>query len=105
MTLPNNTRCAPPRCDGVTRREFLPLGAISAVGLTLSEFLQLRAASADGRRDVSCILIWLDGGPSHLDTFDLKPDAPLEIRGEFQPIATNVPGIRICEHLPLMARQ
>jgi hypothetical protein len=73
--------------------------------LTLRDCLRLRSAAAAGERDVSCILIWLDGGPSHLDTFDLKPEAPLEIRGEFQPIPTNVPGIRICEHLPLTARQ
>jgi hypothetical protein len=93
------------RCDGVTRREFLRVGTLSALGLTLSDAMRLRSASAAGQRDVACILIWLDGGPSHLDTFDLKPDAPLEIRGEFQPIPTNVPGIQVCEHLPLTARQ
>ena len=49
-------------------------------------------------------MIWLRGGPSHIDSFDMKPDAPAEIRGEFQPIATNVPGIQICEHMPLQAR-
>src|SRR5258707_338475 len=93
------------RCDGVTRREFLRVGTLSALGLTLSDALRLRSAAGAGQGDVACILIWLDGGPSHLDTFDLKPDAPLEIRGEFQPIPTNVPGIQVCEHLPLTARQ
>jgi hypothetical protein len=93
------------RCDGVTRREILRVGAVSALGLTLTDFMRLRSAAAAPQRDVSCILIWLDGGPSHLDTFDLKPDAPIEVRGEFRPIATNVPGIQICEHLPLTAQQ
>jgi hypothetical protein len=93
------------RCDGVSRREILRVGAITSLGLTLADLLRLRSAAAGTPREVSCILIWLDGGPSHLDTFDPKPDAPVEIRGEFRPIATSVPGIRICEHLPLTAKE
>jgi hypothetical protein len=93
------------RCDGVTRREFLRVGAVGALGLSLSDALRMRAATAAETAPRSCILIWLDGGPSHLDSFDLKPEAPIEIRGEFRPIETSVPGMRICEHLPLTARQ
>ena len=93
------------RCDGVTRRDSLKLGVLSAIGLGLPDFLRARAAQgATTAREVSCILIWLDGGPSHLETFDPKPDAPIEIRGEFKPISTNVAGIRISEHLPATAR-
>jgi hypothetical protein len=92
------------RCDGVTRREFLRVGTLSALGLTLSDALRLRAATGATRRLPSCVLVWLDGGPSHLDTFDLKPDAPAEVRGPFRPIATRVGGIRICEEFPRLAQ-
>src|SRR5688572_26739074 len=98
------------RCDGHTRRDFLHLGVLSCLGLSLADLFRARAAqaadAADARRStkaVSCILIWLDGGPSHLETFDPKPDAPAEIRGEFKAIDSSVPGIRICEHLPRTA--
>ena len=88
------------RCDGVRRRDVLHVGGLTAFGLGLSDFL--RATPADAGNPAtptakSCILIWLDGGPSHLDTFDLKPDAPAEIRGPFSPIQTNVAGIHVCE--------
>jgi hypothetical protein len=91
-------------CDGVPRREFLRIGAMGIGGLGLADLLRKDAAAA-GRmgRARSIINIYLPGGPSHLDTFDLKPDAPAEIRGDFSPIDTNVPGIRICEHLPRLA--
>src|SRR5262245_11295172 len=83
------------------RREFLT----SAAGATLCGWLGRVAAQASaGRRPRSCILLWMAGGPSHLDTFDLKPDAPERIRGEFRPIDTSVPGIRISEHFPRLAR-
>lgn len=92
-------------CDGSTRRDFLRIGALSATGLTLGSYLQLaeagEVASAKGK---AAIFIDLSGGPSHLDTFDLKPDAPDTIRGAFHPIKTNVPGIRISEHLPKLAQ-
>ncbi|HEY7425082.1 MAG TPA: DUF1501 domain-containing protein [Gemmataceae bacterium] len=92
-------------CDGLSRRTFLKIGALGA-GLTLADMLRLRAdASTDtNRAPKSVIMVYLGGGPSHIDTYDLKPDAPVEYRGEFRPIATNVPGIRICELLPLQAR-
>ncbi|MBI3880846.1 MAG: DUF1501 domain-containing protein [Verrucomicrobia bacterium] len=102
-----STRFSPAlRCDGHSRRDFLHLGALSCLGLSLADLLRFQSLAANPRaqRDVSCILIWLDGGPSHLEMFDLKPDAPIEVRGEFKPIATSVPGIRICEHLPRTAQ-
>jgi len=93
-------------CDGVTRRGFLKIGAFGA-GLSLAEMLRLRASAGSAptsRSPKSAIMIYLPGGPSHMDMYDLKPDAPKEFRGEFQPITTNVPGIQICEHMPLQAR-
>ncbi|WP_395089697.1 DUF1501 domain-containing protein [Armatimonas sp.] len=94
------------RCDGVNRREFLTVGALSALGLTLGDALRASAASSVGRGlgGKSCILIWLDGGPSHLDTFDPKPDAPSEVRGPFSTISTRIPGIALSEHLPRTAQ-
>jgi hypothetical protein len=91
-------------CDGLTRRDFLRAGVLSAgaVGLSLADLTRLQAAPARSR-DTNCILLFLVGGPSHLDTWDLKPDAPSEIRGPFRPTRTNVPGVEICEHFPLMA--
>lgn len=92
-------------CSGVSRRSFLQVGALSVFGVNLPRVLANQAAQpAAARRDVNCILLWMGGGPSNIDTFDMKPDAPSEIRGEFQPIASNVPGLPVCEHLPLMAR-
>jgi hypothetical protein len=85
------------------RRDLLHLGLLGAFGLSLADLLRLQAAAPADRKAVSCILIWLDGGPSHLDTFDPKPDAPSEVRSQFQAIPTSVPGVRICEHLPLTA--
>src|SRR5262245_57363086 len=89
-------------CDGVTRRGLLQVGGLVFAGLTLADVLRLRAESAapTARRAKSVILIWLRGGASHIDSYDMKPDAPAEIRGEFRPISTNVPGIQVCEHLP-----
>jgi hypothetical protein len=93
-------------CDGVSRRSFLRVGALTALGLSLPDWLRARAgAAASGSgRDVSCILLWLQGGISHIDSFDPKPDAPVEIRGEFGVIDTNVPGIRLCDPLPMLAQ-
>src|SRR5579872_1082113 len=90
-------------CDGVTRRDFLRAGALGAgaVGLTLAD---LAAAPGGSGKDVNCILLFLVGGPSQLDTWDLKPDAPSTVRGPFRPVPTNVPGIEISEHFPRMAR-
>jgi len=91
-------------CDGVSRRNFLKIGALGLGGLSLPQLLQAEAQSGTGRSHKAIIMIFLPGGPSHQDMFDLKGDAPSEIRGEFRPISTNVPGIEICEHLPLLAK-
>src|SRR5579864_2559863 len=91
-------------CDGMARRDFLRLGTagVFGLGLTLPELLarQARAAeSGKATKDVSLIFLFLHGGMSHMDSWDLKPDAPAEFRGDFAPIDTNVPGVRISEHL------
>ena len=92
-------------CDGITRRDFFRVGALAGLGLSLPRFLELRAAGAVASAKArAAIYVRLAGGPSHLDTFDMKPDAPDSHRGEFKDIATNVPGIRICEHLPKLAQ-
>jgi uncharacterized protein (DUF1501 family) len=90
-------------CDGYTRRDFLHAGAISALGLTLPGFFAQKAAGAAPDRDVNCIMLFLVGGPSQIDTWDPKPEAPAEVRGPYNPIATNVPGMRISEIFPRMA--
>jgi hypothetical protein len=96
-------------CTGMSRRQFLRVGGLSAFGLGLPQFLRARhAAAAEGtpaKKSVNCILMWMQGGPSHIDMFDPKPEAPAEIRGEFGTIPTTLPGIRITEHLPLLAKQ
>lgn len=91
-------------CDGIKRRDMLRVGCLSLGGLSLAGYTRLANAGQiqDGRAQ-RAIFIELPGGPSHLDTFDLKPDAPTEIRGSFNPIPTNVPGIQISEHLPKLA--
>ena len=90
-------------CDGYSRRDFLKIGGMAAGGLSLGQLLELEAAQKTGRSHKAVINIYLPGGPSHLDFFDLKPDAPKEIRGEFNPIKTNVPGVEICEMFPRLA--
>jgi uncharacterized protein (DUF1501 family) len=95
---------------GPSRRDVLRAGSLSLLGLSLPELLARRtaAAVAEGRsfgRANSCILLFMWGGPAHQDTWDMKPDAPPEIRGEFKPIATNVPGLQICEHMPRLAQR
>lgn len=97
------------RCPGpVSRRAFLQAGALGATGLCLGDLLRLRAqaASASGRAapDTSIIFVWLPGGPPHMETYDMKPDAPRDYRGVFKPIKTNVPGVEVCELLPLHAK-
>ena len=94
-------------CDGVSRRRFLRAGMLGLTGLSLADMLRVQAARAEAAqptRDTSVIPIWKGGGPSHLDMWDLKPEAPAEYRGEFKPIPTNVPGIQVGEHLPLSAK-
>ena len=92
-------------CDGIQRRDFLKIGALSGMGLGLSDYLGLaKANAATNATAKSAIYVRLAGGPSHMDTFDMKPDAPDTHRGEFREIATNVPGVRISEHLPKLAK-
>jgi len=92
-------------CDGFSRRSFLTVGALGLGGLTLPDLLRADAASGNRNNHKSVIMVFLPGGPSHMDIWDLKPDAPVEVRGEFSPISTSVPGIQICEHLPKLAQQ
>ena len=96
------------RCDGITRRDLLRVGGLAALGLGLGDFFRLQKATAANSslqpKAKSCILIWLDGGPSHLETFDPKPDAPQEVRGPLETISTNVDGIRIGECLEQTAK-
>lgn len=91
-------------CRGMTRRTALQAGFLSVLGLGLPDLLRLRAEGAAGSDDKAVILIWLDGGPSHIETYDPKPDAPAEYRGPFGTIQTRVPGIRLCELVPEHAR-
>jgi hypothetical protein len=93
-------------CDGIPRRDFLRIGALAGLGLSLPRYLSLAGTGGlqAGARANAAIFVRLAGGPSHMDTFDLKPDAPSTHRGEFKEIPTNVPGILISEHLPKLAR-
>src|SRR4029450_1939114 len=91
-------------CDGVSRRNFLKIGALGLGGLPLPQLLHAESQMVLRRSHHAVTLIFLPGGPSHQDIFDLKMDAPKEIRGEFKPISTKVPGIQICEHLPRIAQ-
>ncbi len=93
-------------CDGITRRDFLQVGALGAIGLSMSKFAALQAmgAVAKGNDEKACIMIFNLGAPSQLDTFDMKPDAPREIRGPFKPIKTNNPDMQISEIFPLHAK-
>src|SRR5260370_28550009 len=98
-------------CEGFYRRDFLKIGAAGLMGLPLPQLLRLEAQAAakndaapTKRRADAVIMVWLGGGPATIDMWDLKPDAPEGIRGEFKPIDTNVPGVQISEHLPKMAK-
>jgi Protein of unknown function (DUF1501) len=97
-------------CAGMPRRDFIQLGVLGALGMGFSDLLRLRANAGQGPiraangKNVNCIMVWLDGGPSHFETFDPKPDAPSEIRGELKPIQTSVPGIHFCEAIPKLAK-
>src|SRR5262249_33836375 len=87
-------------CDRISRRGFLTIGGAAMGGLALNEILALEARAGVVNSHKAIINIYLPGGPPHIDMWDLKPEAPSEIRGEFRPIATNVPGIQICELFP-----
>ncbi len=106
MTQPRHRTSSP--VDRLSRRSWLRLG-VGGLGLSLTGLLQARASArpieSSGLPPLkACVIVFYYGGPSHLDTYDLKPDAPAEVRGEFKPIATSVPGLFVCEHLPKMAR-
>jgi hypothetical protein len=90
-------------CDQLPRRDFLKIGSLALGGLSLPQLLRAESQLGSPKPHKAVIMIFLAGGPPHQDMFDLKPQAPREIRGEFQPIATNVPGIQICEHMPRIA--
>ena len=95
-------------CEGFHRRDFLKVGTAGLLGLGLADWLRLEAqgaaASKGKRKATGVIMVWLAGGPSTIDMWDMKPEAPENIRGEFKPIATSAKGIRICEHLPRTAK-
>ncbi len=98
-------------CEGIARRDFIQVGLASLLGFGMTDLLRLRGAAAAetteriaSTNNIKCIVVWLDGGPSHYETFDPKPNAPAEIRGEFKPIKTNVDGIEYCEILPELAK-
>src|SRR5262249_20476131 len=97
-------------CQGITRREMLQVAGLGVAGITLPDWFRAQEARATqagyggGGRDVSCIFLWLDGGPSHLETFDPKPETPDNIRGPYGAVRTNVPGIQISELLPMLSR-
>src|SRR5205814_4126358 len=99
-------------CDGTTRRDFLQVGALGALGLGLDAFFHLQDAqaarpdppSSSFGRAKNVILLYLFGGPSHLETLDMKPDAAAEVRGAFKPIRSRLPGCDVCEHLPHLAQ-
>ena len=90
-------------CDSLTRRDFVHAGAIAGLGLTLPGYMRAKEAAGTTDTDTNCIMLFLLGGPSHIDTWDMKPKAPAEVRGPFQPIQTKVPGIEISEIFPKMA--
>ena len=98
------------RCDGIARRNFIRVGGLTALGLGMGNFFQLQRSMAakslntKAPKAKSCIMIWLDGGASHLDTFDPKPKAPSEVRGPFASVSTKLTGIRVSEHLPRTAK-
>ena len=98
------------RCDGIARRNFIRVGGLTALGLGMGNFFQLQRSmaakplSTKAPKAKSCVMIWLDGGASHLDTFDPKPKAPSEVRGPFASVSTKLAGIRVSEHLPRTAK-
>src|SRR5437588_7313839 len=90
-------------CDGMPRRTFLQIGGLALGGLSLPSILRAEAEAPSRSSRKSIIMVYLPGGPSHLDMYDPKPEAPAEIRGEFRPIRTSLPGVSFCEHLPRLA--
>ena len=94
-------------CDGHSRRSFVQIGVAGMASVGLSQILAAKERSAEqggAKKDTSVILLWLDGGPGHMDTYDMKPEAPAEYRGIWKPIPTNVPGMEVTELFPLQAK-
>src|SRR6188508_3050076 len=95
-------------CDGLLRRDFIQLGLRGALGLGLCDLMRLKARAdatpGAAAKNINCIMIWLDGGPSHYETFDPKPDAPAEIRGDFKTVPTSVTGMHFSEAVPELAK-
>src|SRR5229473_4717553 len=95
-------------CEGFHRRDFLKLGTAGLLGVSLADLLRLEAQSAPAaksrRKAKSVVMVWLAGGPATIDMWDLKPEAPEGIRGEFKSISTSAPGVQISEHLPKLAK-
>lgn len=103
--MKKQNRCLSTNCEGFGRRDFIQTGLGALGGVGLSDLLRYRAeAAVPAQSDTRCIMIWLDGGPSHYETFDPKPDAPAEIRGEFGSIPTSVPGVHFCDKVPKLAK-
>ena len=103
LTLLSN-QAAKGYCDGLSRRSFLRIGGLGLGGMTFPELLRAESEQGRGKSQKAIILVYLPGGPPHQDMYDIKTDAPSEIRGPFSPIGTNVAGIQLCEHLPRMAK-
>ncbi len=102
LTLPGQSQGR--FCDGISRRSFLQIGGLALGGMALPEILQAEAQSGKRLNHKGIIMIFLPGGRSHQDMWDIKVDAPKEIRGEFSPIETKVPGVEICEQFPRLAK-
>src|SRR5919202_1626206 len=105
MSMLNVGNVKVPLCSGPSRRSFLQIGTAGLATMALPNLLRLEASAdvKEGRAKIrNCITLFLVGSPGHVDTWDMKPDAPADIRGKFKPIKTNVSGIQICEHFPLM---
>src|SRR5262245_11849308 len=109
LSAQNRLMTRPVHCPGpVSRRSFLQVGTLGLGGLSLVDMLRMRAEAGTANSpqggasdpDTAVIFVWLPGGPPHMEMYDMKPNAPVEYRGEFKPIATNVPGIEVCELLP-----
>ena len=102
--MPSDQKPSSQFCDGLTRRSFVRMGSLAVGGIGLADLLRNESqAGAAAKRHKSVIMVYLTGGIGHQDTFDLKPQAPAEIRGEFNQIATAVPGTAFCEHLPKLS--
>ena len=102
LTIPTTSKC--PITEAVDRRNFLKVGALTLGGLSLADLLRLEAHANSAATGKSVIFVYLPGGPSHIDLYDMKPDAPVEIRGEFAPIRSTIPGLDLCELMPMQSR-